>query len=229
LATLTSAPDRFIFVRTEYARLQYLARVQRHLHDTVRSREVSEGVAGCLVIWWPTTRLAYRFLWFTPGNGDNGTNDYTLRRAFQTRENCEFLFPGTGVLDNTRISQCTSGRSLPKPTITRVVSRSFAGHSVFSSSLDGAGGNAGPPLHWATAVPCASTAPANFVSIASGQFHVNVTVGQTVGTSIWTLHGYTLGGTVRSRVPLDGSAIDYFLAHPKVGGGEGVSAATPPQ
>jgi len=73
-------------------------------NDTVQlDATVSEGVAGMLVdlVDANGNGLAYRFYGLTPGNGTNGTNNYTLQMKLSDGQ----YFAGTGVLDTTRISQ----------------------------------------------------------------------------------------------------------------------------
>src|SRR5215203_3968799 len=71
-------------------------------NDTVQLEvTVSEGVAGCLVDLTDANNngVAFRFYGLTPGNGTNGTNDYTLQMKISDAQ----YFTGTGVLDTTRI------------------------------------------------------------------------------------------------------------------------------
>jgi len=105
-ATLTSDPDRFIVRSHEYGSgYKYLGgEFNANGNDTVQLKvTVSEGTAGCLVdlVDANNNGIAFRFYGLTPGNGDNGTNDYTLRMRLADGQ----YFTGTGVLDTTRISQ----------------------------------------------------------------------------------------------------------------------------
>jgi hypothetical protein len=106
ITTLTSAPDRFIVHSQGYGSgYKYLGgEFNANGNDTVQLKvTVSEGVAGCLVdlVDALNNGIAFRFYGLTPGNGDNGTNDYTLLMPLSAGQ----YFAGTGVLDTTRISQ----------------------------------------------------------------------------------------------------------------------------
>lgn len=73
-------------------------------NDTVQLKvTVSEGVAGCLIdlVDANNNGVAFRFYGLTPGNGTNGTNEYTMTMKLSDGQ----YFTGTGVLDKTRISQ----------------------------------------------------------------------------------------------------------------------------
>lgn len=105
-ATLTSGPDRFTVRSHDYGSgYKYLGgEFNANGNDTVQLLvTVSEGTAGCLVdlVDANNNGVAFRFYGLTPGNGDNGTNDYTLRMRLADGA----YFTGTGILDTTRISQ----------------------------------------------------------------------------------------------------------------------------
>lgn len=106
VTTFTSAPDRFIVHSQGYGSgYKYLGgEFDAAGNDTVQLKvTVSEGVAGCLVdiVDNQNNGLAYRFYGLTPGNGDNGTNDYTLTMPISAGQ----YFAGTGVPDWAHISQ----------------------------------------------------------------------------------------------------------------------------
>jgi hypothetical protein len=102
----TSAPDRFIVDSHGYGSgYKYLGgEFNANGNDTVQLKvTVNSGVAGMLVdlVDANNNGQAYRFYGLTPGNGDNGTNDYTLQMKIADGQ----FFAGTGVVDTTRISQ----------------------------------------------------------------------------------------------------------------------------
>jgi len=104
--TITSAPDRFIIDSHGYGSgYKYLGgEFNANGNDTVQLKvTVSSGVAGMLVdiVDANNNGQAYRFYGLTPGNGDGGTNDYTLQMKIADGQ----FFAGSGVVDTTRISQ----------------------------------------------------------------------------------------------------------------------------
>jgi hypothetical protein len=104
--TITSAADRFIISSMGYGSgYKYLGgEFNANGNDTVQLKAtVSSGVAGMLVdlVDANNNGVAFRFYGLTPGNGDNGTNDYTLQMPLSAGQ----YFTGSGVLDTTRISQ----------------------------------------------------------------------------------------------------------------------------
>jgi len=212
-ATLTSDPDRFIVRSHEYGSgYKYLGgEFNANGNDTVQLLvTVSEGTAGCLVdlVDANNNGIAFRFYGLTPGNGNNGTNDYTLRMRLSDG----IYFTGTGVLDTTRISQMHIEVD-PGPThdyYTASFNDLSLITSVVSTAWTGAGGNAWSASgNWSNGVPNGIDAAASFGSIASGQFNVNVDGGnKTVGAiTLDNSTSYTLGGSSALEVLAARSAL----------------------
>jgi hypothetical protein len=182
-------------------------------YDTVQVNvTVNSGVAGVLIDLTDSTNNgeSYRFYGLTPGNGTNGTNNYTLTEPLASGT----YFYGTGVLNIADITQMNieidpGPSTAPYDVLFNDVSLIKAPVTSVTSTWNASSpGSWNTSTNWLSSIPNGSGATAILGPVLGSSGSITLDASQTVGHLVFnnSSSSYTVAAGTGGSLTIDNSA-----------------------